>query len=527
MPIGAPDHYQQYRAPRENNTALLAPPLDSLRIVPPCPDTRIEFGKKSLADLRRAARDELLLAAAKYTSTYRETPAVTKLSGPLLLTGHQAELFHPGVWYKNFMLSHLAVERQGVGVHLIIDTDTFHGAGVRVPTGTTDAPRVETIAMDQPAGSLPVEHRKVQDRALFDSFGQRVADTIAPLVPDPLIRAWWPSVVEALPRVDGHLGMAIAQARHQLEADWGASSLELPMSKCCELDSFHDFAAALLQHADELHAAYNASLAAYRQAHQLRNVAQPMPNLEADDDWLETPFWVWRTDQPQRRALYVRRVGDRLELTNRQGWRAGVDKVVSHDAVVQLLVSLAQQGWKLRTRALTTTLFARMILGDLFLHGIGGAKYDEVTDDLARRLWGCPPPDYLTLSATLQLPIEHRRVDLAQLRETRQAIRDCYWSPEMMLAEEQAGVAAADTKRHWIDTPKTPANARQRHQAIEAANVELRRLVAPVLQQLESRLAMLERHHRAATLLESREYAFCLYPADSLRSRMQRLVEKP
>ena len=59
--------------------------------------------------------------------------------------------------------------------------------------------------------------------------------------------------------------------------------------------------------------------------------------------------------------------------------------------------------WKVRTRALTTTLFARLFLGDLFIHGIGGAKYDELGDEVARGFLGAPPPPFLTLSLTLWL----------------------------------------------------------------------------------------------------------------------------
>ena len=40
---------------------------------------------------------------------------------------------------------------------------------------------------------------------------------------------------------------------------------------------------------------------------------------------------------------------------------------------------LQTRGIKLRSRALTTTMFVRLFLADAFLHGIGGAKYDEVT----------------------------------------------------------------------------------------------------------------------------------------------------
>ena len=58
---------------------------------------------------------------------------------------------------------------------------------------------------------------------------------------------------------------------------------------------------------------------------------------------------------------------------------------------------------RLRTRALTTTLFSRFLLGDLFIHGIGGAKYDELGDEIARRFFGIEPPGFLTVSMTLWL----------------------------------------------------------------------------------------------------------------------------
>ena len=52
-----------------------------------------------------------------------------------------------------------------------------------------------------------------------------------------------------------------------------------------------------------------------------------------------------------------------------------------------------------------TTLFARLFLGDLFMHGIGGAKYDQVTDSLVERFFGVKPPGFMTLTATLRLPV--------------------------------------------------------------------------------------------------------------------------
>ncbi len=244
---------------------------------------------------------------------------------------------------------------------------------------------------------------------------------------------------------------------------------------------------------------------------------------------MEVPLWTWTTDRPLREPLFARWTASRLTLSDRQKWHASLDLPAesAHEAIVEWLQDLAASGVKIRTRALTTTLFARLVLSDLFLHGIGGAKYDEVTDDLARRLWGCPPPPYLTLSATLQLPIEHQHVGEQELQRVRQNLRDCQWHPERFVDERPppAVAEALASKRKWVATAKTPENASARHQMIEAANATLREAVRQQHAGLEHREQRLLHQARATAILESREYAFCLYPQEDLRRRMWQLVQ--
>ena len=74
--------------------------------------------------------------------------------------------------------------------------------------------------------------------------------------------------------------------------------------------------------------------------------------------------------------------------------------------------SLAGAGCKVRSRALTTTLFARLLLADLFLHGIGGGKYDELTDELMRRFFGCR-------AAGFPCPVRHALAAAADVSRRR------------------------------------------------------------------------------------------------------------
>ena len=107
-------------------------------------------------------------------------------------------------------------------------------------------------------------------------------------------------------RVTNNLGACLSQARHQLEGQWGLQSLEIPQSRVCDLPAMQWFIAHLLAHLPRLWEVYNAALAEYRRQHKLRSAAHPAPDLAADGEWLEAPFWVWSADDPRRRHLFVR-----------------------------------------------------------------------------------------------------------------------------------------------------------------------------------------------------------------------------
>ncbi len=524
--------YPQYRAPAVDNATLIEPPLQGTSLHPAARNhVGIALGDRSLAELASAARQQLYDAAVAYTSSYRTLPddhncKTCRGSRPLLLTGHQAEIFHPGVWFKNFVANRLAEESGGVAIHLVIDTDLCRHTSLRVPTGRVDNPRLEGVPFDRPRTPVPYEERTIDDWELFGSFGRRASEAIASLVPHPLVERWWPSVVER-GRATGKIGLAIAQARHQLEESWGLATLELPQSHVCQLPAYYWFVAHLLHDIESFRRAYNGALGRYREAHGIGNPAQPLPDLGEEAGWQETPFWVWPPDDPERRPLFVRQEGDQIELTNRAGWQATIAAHSEGDyrRTAEQLAGLASSGLRLRTRALATTLFSRLLVADLFLHGIGGAKYDQVTDDLAHRWLGIELPPFSALSATLRLPIAHPRTTPGDVAHLRQELRGLTYHPERYLPSPLPVAAErwVDQKQQAVRAVKTPDNAAERHRRITEANAALQEWIAPRRQQLEQAEPNTVHQTRVTALLESREYAFCLFPEEDLRDRLWRL----
>src|SRR6185295_10034126 len=111
---------------------------------------------------------------------------------------------------------------------------------------------------------------------------------------------------------------------------------------------------------------------------------------------------------------------------------------------------LEAQGLKIRSRALTTTMFARVFLADLFVHGIGGGIYDELTDRIIERFFGIPAPAYLIVSATLQLPLEQFPDAKRRLDALHHRWRDLVYKPERFLEPNETTRGWIDAKNAWI-----------------------------------------------------------------------------
>jgi hypothetical protein len=547
MVIDQPATFRRYRAPQGDGETLIDPSRSELATIVASNRRQLsgvcyDVAGRCLSELSTSARRGLLDAAIRYTGQYRSLPesitgllpesrqpgldprseiAYPKPLPPFVFSGHQPQLFHPGVWYKNFVLGSLAKEVNGVGVHLSIDSDLCRSAAIRVPAGSAREPRLEVVSFDLAGPAIPYEERLIRDRATFRQFGVRVKQMVACLVDDPLIDQLWPLVVEQADHCP-NVGTALAQGRHRLEAAWRNETLELPQSVVCQLPEFAWFIVYLLINLPRFRQAYNRALAAYRQAHRLRNRAHPVPDLHANEEWMEAPLWMWTADDPERRPLFARRQLGRLTVSDGGRRRFDLPLLSPEDAgpAVDRLLELAEYGIKIRTRALATTLFARLVLSDIFLHGIGGAKYDQVTDLIAKDFFGFELPKFAAVSATLRLPIERPTTSEAAASTCRRKLRELEFHPEQFLEQskqltaEQRLIADdwARQKRRWIATPKTSENARERHLAISAANAALQPFVAAMRRRIEENCQAREENDRRAAILDSREYSFCLHP---------------
>ena len=515
-----------YRAPRKHREVLIVPDRDRLpelvrsnRAV--LDAYAFDLLGRPIQDLRRAARRGML--TVPYTCIFdRQTrPRHPDLAAPLVLTGHQPELYHPGVWLKNFLAGNLARAVGGVAVNLNVDNDEAHELAIRAPVVEGGRTRAVEVAYLRPTGGVPYE--ELGEDSLLDGIAeglrsQGVAESLCEATAD-----YWRRLDAARGR--GSLAKVVTCARHQLELDVRLNNFEALVSDVARLPEYRVFMLDILSRLAEFHDAHNGGLATFRRVHHERNPAQPIPDLLREAHRREMPFWVWRAGG-NRQRLWAEIAGDRFLLFMDDSAEPFVrlpraEMATAADRAVAQLDEQESRGIKIRPRALTLTLFARVFLGDVFIHGLGGAVYDKVTDEIVRRYYGVEPPQLVMATGTAWLPLERFEVSTHDRRGLERRMRDIRHNADRLMA---GSVRRRSDVRALVDRKgDLIGNRRQTRPDRDDAWRELHDVNRRLAAMLDGEPRATRRQLREVNtrldqnaVLSNREYAFVLHPRDEL-----------
>jgi hypothetical protein len=517
----------ELRAPKEDGAVLAEPPLAEAGELIARNRRRLDTARgdilgRSWRDLRREARETILVAASQYfEDTAGERAPYPINPDSLVVAGHQPELFHPGVWVKNFALAGMA-RRYGVtALNLVVDNDTVKSTSLRLPSPATAKvpwPHAVTVPFDRWTGEIPYEERPILDRDEFAGFAEHASRVVVGWNYKPLLTAFWPEVLRQSQRTR-LLGERFASARRVFERRWGCRNLEVTVSDLCRTRTFAWFACHILAELPRFHSIYNDCVHDYRRSHGIRSRNHPVPDLADDGDWLETPFWAWKEGQTRRGRLFARRRPGLIDLrVGDEAWPT----LPAEDgrSAVDAWSDLALNGRKIRSRALSNTLYARLFLGDLFVHGIGGGKYDELTDAIIRRFYEIDPPTFIVLTATRLLPLPRFPATPEECHGLERSLRDFHWNPQRHLPADTAEGLRELVRDREAQVQLRPTDKTGRRERFRVLRVLAELLRAP-LADTESRLheaaEKCSRQLEANAVLTRRDYSFVLYPEETLR----------
>lgn len=494
----------EFQALAARNAAALA--ASSLRV-----------GEASLAEVRQQTRQWVAGAAAKFTRTLGISAGALREDALLLVTGHQPFLFHPGIWIKHLLVSHMVGEGMG-GLSMPVDSDVLEEVGVDVPAVGHGLRIVhETLSRADP--DVPYEASARPSHADWRAFLGRVGSHVRSLGDSPISEVFstFASQVQGL---DGSpdLGTFMTSVRRHYEGP--RPYQELPVSGLTQSPQFRQFFLHILRDGARFAECYNRHLSEYRVRYNIRTSAQPFPNLEIASDRVELPFWILH--EGRRRSAYAQPHGGGWQLLAGEVPIGIVPATGGDDALT---------GVAIRPRALTLTAFTRLCVADLFVHGVGGGRYDRVTDAVIREYFGIEPPRYAIVTATLHLPLAQFNTD-AERQGLHRRVLEIRHNPERVLrTPSDRDHALIDEKWKLIGVLETGTltrrDRRQATQRIREINDLLTRALDEERGAAEQRLADLGTGEQAIAAATHRGYPFCFFPPSAVDDLISSILPNP
>lgn len=480
-----------------------------------------EITLEPMADETGGGADWSRLAAGHFETLGRAAVAFRSQLGlpgdrPIVMTGHQAEWWHPGILAKAIAAEVTASRLEHAATAwFIVDQDANDDGTIRLPcfdredrlravewTLWPDSAELTRAgvptARRRAAGSTPAvldDGARWAVRTLTASGAlERIASTVDS-------HAGAGSRAEQVARSVLELAMpALGHARGGSQARWNEPPTLVLASGLGATDLFRELVGRMLAEPRRCVELFNRAAAAHPKA-GIAPLALT-PTAESDEQ-IELPLWHLPTEPGSvRRRVTVREV--RRLFADRPG--------------------------ELAPRAVLATGLMRLAGADLFIHGLGGRLYDPISDQWLTDwlgLAGSLAPTAVA-SATLRLEIEFpqgRRPappeDIARIRWLRHHARhDPATLGDSIAAERKAALLGQlqELRRHRRRDASARVASRDAYRELQELLGRVRRDRSEQLRRFDARAAEAAARAEESRLAADRTWFFGLYEPEQIRA---------
>ena len=462
----------------------------------------------------------------------------------IIQSGHQPLFFHPGIWIKNIFLNKLLKSPlldKSLGLNIILDNDICKDLNLSLPglssNGNLKLEKVNFLSSAL-TPNLPFEEYPCPSLELITKFTRDIICKLKLLeLENKNILNNFKIFTRCLENSSrfcnqkykkGNLGEFLGFARRLYEKEIEPAYLEIPFSQICRSDEFLSFFLEIIKNIKPFSKIYNNKLDEYRKLFKIRTQAIPSPNLLIKKNLTEVPFWIWK-EGDQRRKIFILREEEKNYLYNDSYGKIFLIEKDDVKSLFSLKTLLKEWGLKIRPKALLLTLYNRLFISDLFIHGLGGAKYDLVTDEIIREFFKVEPPHFLVISCTLHLNFKSSpAASDFKISALKKKIRDLEFNPQRYINElpltkkEKIKIRElAEKKTELIKKIKeilSPVEKRKISEEIKAINNFIVEKIIPLKYELNKKIEKEEEKMKQAKVYTFREFPYCFFSAKTLRN---------
>jgi hypothetical protein len=537
---------ESFTIPKNNREIFIKPAYDD---IPGLIDLNKERFKSygfdingiPFSEFRERVRSETLKKAGEYTEKIKSLCSKLNIAGAenlpciddayksgkdIIETGHSPILAHLGVLIKYGLVNSIAKKAKAIGINMVVDNDVCHDGYLNIPDIDGLDSSVEKIEFLPGLYNLAFEEIRYTDSTQLTAFKESVLKVLH----NPDMKKPFEDFINPVIKLSGETLQftdLFTSARHAFLLRFGIGNLEVPVSHISETDPFLNFFLHITVNAKSFVDIYNAKLVEYRRLKKISSRANPLPDLMEKGYVVELPFWIWGEGE-SRKSLYAS-VADNSRISI-----ICEDKIVGHfdfgegdnssgnsSENLKRLRDLISNGIKIRPKAVVNTMYSRMFFSDLFVHGIGGAKYDLITDEIISEFFGVEPPAYAAVSATLHMPYKQFDASKEDITVLKHIIKDMEYNPDKYASGkimEDVGMKFMVSEKRELIAGEAH-NSEEKHRTfdrLKELNTLMKEKIRPLIKEKEKELEDLERRLRYNSIVTDREYPFCIYPESML-----------
>ena len=369
---------------------------------------------------------------------------------PIIVTGHQPIFYHPGILAKDLLSHSLAGAMNAAALNMIVDTDD-EDISLQIPVrGKNGLLAKETLPLSTRGialvGQKISDEKKNKILLRLREYRKELYQVFIPTLV-PHIRENIDILQEIVLRAETVCEPGI-RLREMWEKVHAIRLKTVYTSRIIQSDAFLVFKEYIFKRENEFRKIYNESLYEYRRNHKIKNKAQPLPGL--DDASGELPFWNVKNG---KRMPFVRG----LDISDKN----------------------------IYPRAVTLTLFCRIFMSDLMIHGIGGARYDQITNRLLEKFFKYEAAPFSVASATLSLDVRSDyAIDSRSPLDIKKDLRAYEFDPTCFLPEDDS---LAVKKKELVLSRNLPgADLHKIHSEIQSINEAARNSIQGIYKDLQN-----------------------------------------
>ena len=383
---------------------------------------------------------------------------------PIVFSGHQPIVFHNGILAKLIAQHEIAQQSDSGRVWIVADQDVVELESVRIPVGNGMELRSREIHILEP-GSLPLG----------------VASASLPSM-------------EPIEVEDDRLGMLVEYLRGYtyeptLAKQFASATIQLACDRLGIEPPQIVYASELLQ-SDTIWGLV-----------QQRLIADPSQSVLAYNDATA------RYPEARVRPLAVH--GEIFELPL-WGLRGGQTRIpINSENVGQF------SSEQLAPRGLLMSGLVRSHLGELFIHGTGGWRYDQITQDWVRDWLGKELKPMALATATMHLPLGISAEDAVDLKAAHWRFHHARHHPGMV-GDESAQAERDEIVRRIEEARAAGQDPDSLYQQLVRVLEAHRDRNAGALGDLKAQIQLARSHAKQIGLANDRTWAFPLFSDESL-----------